>query len=231
MEYEIYPVDELRHWGVKGMRWGVRRYQNRDGTLTPAGKKRYDKELEKLKAEEKMLKNQERTKAKLDKLEELRKSNEARRNNLGEGKKTEEKKTNTKDDAVKKTIKDLSDDELAAIVRRAQLEKQYRDLHPQQVSGGKKFIDQTIMPAITTAGRNLLTDFATKKGKEFLGLNDKKEDDPLKALKKEIEELNLKKQKNDLTAEPDPLKELEREFKRRSWERQMNKWDEEDKQK
>ena len=32
---------ELTHWGIKGMKWGVRRYQNSDGTLTPAGKKRY----------------------------------------------------------------------------------------------------------------------------------------------------------------------------------------------
>jgi hypothetical protein len=34
--------NELTHWGVKGQKWGVRRYQNKDGSLTPAGKKRYD---------------------------------------------------------------------------------------------------------------------------------------------------------------------------------------------
>lgn len=33
--------DELTHHGVIGMKWGVRRYQNKDGSLTVAGKKRY----------------------------------------------------------------------------------------------------------------------------------------------------------------------------------------------
>ena len=32
---------ELYHWGVKGMKWGVRRYQNKDGSLTAAGKRRF----------------------------------------------------------------------------------------------------------------------------------------------------------------------------------------------
>lgn len=34
--------NELYHWGIKGMKWGVRRYQNKDGTLTAAGKKHYN---------------------------------------------------------------------------------------------------------------------------------------------------------------------------------------------
>ena len=36
-------MDELYHHGIKGQKWGVRRYQNKDGSLTAAGKKRYEK--------------------------------------------------------------------------------------------------------------------------------------------------------------------------------------------
>ena len=35
---------EIYHWGIKGMKWGVRRYQNKDGTRTPAGIRRYAKQ-------------------------------------------------------------------------------------------------------------------------------------------------------------------------------------------
>lgn len=37
----IIQNGELYHHGIKGMKWGVRRFQNKDGSLTPAGKKRY----------------------------------------------------------------------------------------------------------------------------------------------------------------------------------------------
>ena len=39
-EYILTSQGELYHHGIKGMKWGVRRYQRKDGSLTPAGKKR-----------------------------------------------------------------------------------------------------------------------------------------------------------------------------------------------
>ena len=41
MAWYYHRTDELYHHGILGQKWGIRRYQNKDGSLTPAGKKRY----------------------------------------------------------------------------------------------------------------------------------------------------------------------------------------------
>ena len=37
----IFKMDEFYHFGIKGQKWGIRRYQKKDGSLTEIGKQRY----------------------------------------------------------------------------------------------------------------------------------------------------------------------------------------------
>ena len=163
--------NELMHWGIKGMKWGVRRYQNKDGSLTPAGKKRYDKEMAKLKEEEKIAKNKLRTQAKLNKLDEKRKEIEALKSGKPIAKSTKQHS--------KPSVKDMSDEELRQTVNRLLMEQQYAKLNPQQVSAGqmfvKKVMNDVVAPAATEVGKNVLKDAMTKAVKNASEASKKKQ--------------------------------------------------------
>ena len=121
--------NELYHFGIKGMRWGVRRYQNADGSLTSAGKKRLKKSQ--------------------TSNEETDSSN----------------KPSTKSSSTK-TVKDMSDDELRQAINRLQLEQQYKNLSPKNVSKGKKFVDtvtnDVLKPAAIDMGKQVTKSLMTK---------------------------------------------------------------------
>ena len=168
---------ELKHWGIKGQKWGVRRYQNKDGSLTPAGKKRYDKEMEKLKAEEKIIKTKARTQAKIGKLDAKRQELDELRKKLDgdkESKKTKSETTKTK--PVKKSLKDMSDDELRSVINRINMEKQYSDLTKPQKTKGEKFIKSVlkdmVAPAATDLAKQYVKSVLTKALNEKSGLPD-----------------------------------------------------------
>lgn len=197
MEYFVYKdEDELTHWGVRGMRWGVRRFQNKDGTLTKAGQKRYNDELAKVRTEEKTLKNRKSVQNKLDKLAARKKAVEDGKKELdgNQGKSSRKAKKNlTPEDAnpAKKSIKDMTDDELAKAVNRARLEESYRQLNPEppvKQSLVKKLVNDVVAPAAVNSGKRFLENALNKMADK--ALNGKGDGNSLEALKKTYEKLD-----------------------------------------
>ena len=64
-------VNVLQHHGIKGMHWGVRRYQNPDGSLNTTGRKRQESREEYVKKAEKRIRSNKKTLSNLEKEQKL----------------------------------------------------------------------------------------------------------------------------------------------------------------
>lgn len=156
---------ELYHHGVKGQRWGIRRYQNKDGSLTAYGKKRYAKELAKLEAEKKRIRQQEQTAKKIKKLDNMRKDLDERKKALNPDDAPESAKRQKAPSVPKKRkLSELSNEEIQAKIDRMNLENKYKELAQAQidavskkeVSKGRKFTEEVL----EKAGKNIATQAA-----------------------------------------------------------------------
>lgn len=201
-EYNYYSYDELYHYGIKGMKWGIRRTAAQLGHYV-----RSKKTARKRKAA----------------LEKARKTKVA-------NKKAAEKRQELLDKGLL-SPKKMTDKELADRIKRLESEKKLKDLVAQTetVDLGKKytkdFLDKAIMPALQESTKKVLTDYLSKNLKTKFGLDTVDEGAKyLENLQKSVNQLNLEKQYKNLT-KPDNtyVDELATSVKKLTLEKQKKK--------
>ena len=146
---------ELKHYGKKGMKWGVRRYQNKDGTLTDAGKKRYDRDVRENNAKKKDNRiNIDGPDPKRWAKEDLSRSKKTVDASSDAVRQLQSIERNTRSNTKQKMdLSKMSDQEMRNQINRAMLEKQYNDMFaPQKVSKGREFTKKTLEITGTALG-------------------------------------------------------------------------------
>lgn len=166
---------EFYHHGIKGMKWGVRRYQNADGSLTAEGQKRYNRDIRENNAKKKdnRIKDLEETgpdphRWVREDMERSKKTIDTSSDLVKEFKKLEQN-TAPKPTTKKLDLSKMSDKELRDKINRELLEQQYNKLFAEtpsaEVSKGRSILKDTLEVAgsvLAIAGSSLSIALAIK---------------------------------------------------------------------
>ena len=166
MQYRLISEEELRHHGIKGQKWGVRRYQNEDGSLTAKGKQRYgSKENFEREYPQESKKKLKKAKQEVDTYKDA--AGKAQRGmEEGRQKKNKKQRENVEADVRERAYK-MSDQELRDAVNRLNMEERYAQVMREReyVEVGKskaeKFMDHTLT-ALNIASTGLAIAIAVK---------------------------------------------------------------------
>ena len=191
--------NELYHHGVKGQKWGVRRYQNKDGSLTLAGKKR----ALKMQNQYTELSNNKKYHDKDGNLTyKGRKKALRMKESYSEltGKQLKKypskSKPSTSSEPKRKSISEMSNEEIQDKIDRIRLENTLKSLTPEKMSAGQKFVNGMKDAAISIAkdkGTRIVGDLIDKKLRETLGLSDKQAKSASEILREQAQDYENRK--------------------------------------
>lgn len=182
-EYNYVYTDELYHHGVKGQRWGFRRWQNEDGSLTPEGRKRYG--------------NYENYVYQM-----------TRRGKQNKVIPRQRSKTEQEVEAIKKKrINELSDEEVSRLITRLQNEQKLSELTGVKTGLSKPVaeapkksvmsrimgytVKEMVIPAVQKAGK----EYVEKQIRSMLNLEEMDLKTKMRLQQLEIDKLNASKSK------------------------------------
>lgn len=150
----------LVHYGIKGMKWGIRRYQNADGSLTAAGRQHYNvgKARKEYPSEEEMQKVVKRKslekaydKATEPDLSVVNQATNQTKNVLNKSQDAYREYKKSKQPSI--DVSNMTNRELQEAITRMNLENQYTDLmrKKQNIKQGKDYVDSAFEVAKTVA--------------------------------------------------------------------------------
>lgn len=193
-------ADELAHHGVKGQKWGIRRFQRKDGSLTPAGRKRYADDGPDSKPE---IKETFKSPGKDKGLSQM------------------------SDKELQATIKryELERQYVDQLLKREEQTKKWNEYHPKKASLGEQVLNDVIMPGLKSAGKDVVSNLLKEIPKK-LGLEEEKTQDAYTLLKKKVDMLDMQKRYKELTSPDTSTKErdkLKLEFETESYRSKIKK--------